>query len=367
MKLFFYTLLYSLVAFSSSISHPKSNPIFTLKDFRKIVELNGKAVTLSDVERPVRLTILPDKGVLMCYEADYKSKKKWIHIYTLDSIKLIRSVINYGEADGELLGAFQLQYDKRNGGEIYITDMLKQQIFVYKADSLIAGNDIPFKIIGKPFYGYHGANMNKDRLMRSVIIDNSYTIVDTRTSGSNNSRMLLNKYDSDLSVRDSFGFYPKTTEDIPPFMLGQLLNGCISISDDNKYLVFNGLTTDYLSVYDTSGKFIASAIGPGEVDVSYKTGKAGNGEQIIASSGHNGYDSRAQIIKGSIFVLYDGKDSRIDDEHTPYLFQFSTQLTPEIRYKLNLPVFDFQIDWRTKRLYGLRREGSTPQMVIFQL
>jgi len=367
MKLFFCTLLYSLVACSSSFSPFKAKPIFTLKDFPKTVEINGKATDLPGVERPVRLTLLPEKGVLMFFEAGMGSKKKWLHIYTLDSIKLIRSVINNGPADGEMLGAFQLQYDNRNGGEIYITDIIKQQIFVYKADSLIAGNEKPFKIIGKPFNGYHGSSINEDRLMRSVIIDKSYNIVDTRASATNNSRMLLNKYRSDLSVRDSFGLYPKTTDDILPQMLSRVLDGCLGISTDNKYLVFSGLTTDYLSVYDTSGKMIASTIGPGELDVSYKTEKAGNGERIIPLSGHNGYAGKAKINKGSIYILYDGKDRESRDEHVSDLFQFTSQLKPETRYKLSTPVFDYDIDWRTKRLYGLRMEGSTHQLVIFQL
>lgn len=366
MKGIYYILLYLLLAFEASDSRFKVNPIFTLKDFRKTVELSGKTITLPGIERPVRLTILPDKDVLMCYEADFRSKKKWIHIYSLDSIKLIRSVINNGESDGELLGVFQLQYDKRNGGEVYITDMIKQQIVVYKADSLIAGIETPFKIIGKPFNGYHGSNVNDNRLMRSVIVNDAYNIVDTRTSGTNHSRMLLNKYRSDLSVKDSFGFYPQTTEDIPPYMLGEVLNGCLSISDDSKLLVFNGVTTDYLAVFDTSGKTIASTIGPTELDVNYKIEKAGNGERIIPPSRRYGYGGRAQIGKDSIFVLYVGKDFK-DGAETSDLFQFTTRLIPGIRYKLNLPVFDFQIDWRTRRLYGLRRDGSTPQMVIYQL
>lgn len=367
MKLFVYTLIYSLVACSSSVSSSKTKPIFTLKDFTKTVVIDGKAKVLPGVERPVRLTLVPEKGVLLCFDAAMGSKKKWLHIYSLDSVKLIRSVINNGPGDGEMLGAFQLQYDKRNGGEIYITDVIKQQIVVYKADSLIAGNERPFKIIGKPFYGYHGLSINEDRLMRSVIIDKSYNIVDTRASASNHSRMLLNKYRSDLSVRDSFGFYPKTTDDIPPQMLSRVLDGCLGISTDNKYLIFSGLTTDYLSVYDTSGKIIASTIGPGELGVSYKTEKAGNGERIIPLLGHNGYACKAKINKGSIYALYDGKDRKSRDEHAYDLLQFTSQLHPETRYKLNLPVFDFDIDWRTKRLYGLRMEGSTPQLVIFQL
>lgn len=367
MKLFFCLFLYSLVACSSSVSPFKAKPIFTLKDFPKTVEINGKATVLPGVERPVRLTLLPEKGVLMCFEAAMGSKKKWLHIYTLDSVKLIRSVINNGQADGEMLGAFQLQYDKRNGGEIYITDVIKQQIVVYKADSLIAGNETPFKIIGKPFNGYQAVNINQNRLTRSVIIDNLYNIVDTRTTASNHSRMLLNKYSSDFSAIDSFGLYPKTTDDIPPLMLGRVLDGCLGISTDNKYLVFSGLTTDYLSVYDTSGKMIASAIGPGELDVSYKTEKAGNGERIIPLSGHNGYACKPRINKGSIYALYDGKDRKSRDEHASELLQFNSQLDPETRYKLNIPVFDFEIDWRTKRLYGIRTEGSTSQLVIFQL
>jgi hypothetical protein len=366
MKLFFSTILLALVACSSSSPYAKVQPVFTIKDFRKTVALEGKAMPLAGVERPVRLTIVPEKNVLLCFEAAFGSTKKWLRIYSLDSLKLIRSVINNGQADGELLGAFQLQYDNRNGGEIYIMDVIRQQINIYKADSLIAGNEKPFKVIGKPFSGYHGLSINEDRLMRSVIIDNQYHFVDVRGSATNHSRMLLNKYRSDLSVTDSFGFYPKTTEDIAPHLLPQILDGCLSISSDNKHVVFNSLTTDYLSVYDTSGKMIASAIGPGELDVSYKLEKAGKGERIIPSSGRNGYAGRAQINKSSIYVLYDGKD-RKHGEHVSDLFEFSTQLQPQTRYKLDTPIFDFQIDWRTKRLYGLRTEGPTPQMVIFQL
>nr|WP_294991348.1 BF3164 family lipoprotein [uncultured Sediminibacterium sp.] len=366
MKLFLYIFLSLLVACGSTVSS-SVKPIFTLKDFRKVVEIGGKTMTLTGVERPVRLTLIPEKGVLMCFEAAMGSKKKWLHIYTLDSIKLIRSVINNGSEDGEMLGAFQLQYDNRNGGEIYITDIIKQQIMIYKADSLIAGNEAPIKIIGRPFHGYQAPTINQDKLMRSLIIDKSYNIVDTRSSGSNNSRMLLNKYRSDLSVRDSFGFYPKTTENILPYRLGQVLDGCLSISTDNKYIVFSGLTTDYLSVYDTSGQMIASAIGPGELDISYNIEKVSKGERIIPSSGRNSYAGKAKMNKGSIYILYDGKNSKSSDEHASDLLQFSSQLNPEVRYKLNVPVFDFEIDWRRKLLYGLRKEGAVSQLVIFKL
>lgn len=367
MRLLFCTLLHSLLSCSSSVPNLQSQPVFTLKDFAKTINKNGKAVALAGIERPVRLTVIPEKGVIMCFDAGVGSSKKWLHIYSLDSLKPMGAFINNGPADGELLGAFQLQYDKRNGGELYITDVVKQQIIVYNADSLIAGNEKPYKIIGKPFTGYHGMTINEDRLMRSVVIDDSYSIVDTRASALNHSRILFNKYRNDLSVKDSFGLYPKTTDEIPPQMLSRAIDGCLGISADNRYLVFSGLTTDYLSVYDTSGKMIASAIGPGALDVSYKIEKANSGERIIPSSGHNGYAGAAKINKGSIYILYDGKDSKSHDEHASDLLQFSNQLHPEIRYKLNIPVFDYAIDWRTKRLYGLRMEGSTPKLVIFQL
>jgi hypothetical protein len=366
-RLFFSTLLYSLLSCSSSVSHSEYKPIFTLKSFRKTVELNGAVAILPGVKRPVRLTLIPDKNILMCLESEYGSKKNWLCIYSLDSLKLIRSIIKNGEDDGQLLGGFQLQYNSRSGGEVYITDIVKQQINVYKVDSLIAGNGKPSKIIGKPFLGYQSVNINQDRLTRSVIINKSYDIVDTRTSALNNKRMLLNKYRSDFSVRDSFGLYPPTMEATPPDMLGRVLDGCLGISTDDKCLVFTGLTTDYLSVYDTSGKLIASAIGPGELDVSYKIEKAGEGERIIPLSGHFGYACKTRIDRSSIYALYNGKDRKSRDEHASDLLQFDKQLHPETRYKLNTAVFDFDIDWRTKRLYGLRREGSTNQIVIYQL
>lgn len=367
MKIFIYTLIFSLLACGSLVTNPEAKPIFTLEDFGKPVEKDGKKIVLTGVERPVRLTVIPDKGVLMCLDASMVSKKKWLHIYSIDSIKLIRSVINNGSGEREMLGAFQLQYDNRNGGEIYITDILKQQIFVYKLDSLISGNENPFKIIGKPFNAYKGLSINEDRLMRSVVIDNSYNIVDMRLSALNHSRILFNKYRNDLSLRDSFGVYPQTTDEIPIHMLGQVLDGCLSISTDNKHLVFTGLTTNYLSVYDTSGKMIASAIGPRELDVRFKVEKIGGSERIITSSGRHGYGGRAKIDKGTVYVLYNGNDMKTHDEHVANLFQFNTQLHPKVRYKLSIPIYDFEIDWYTKRLYGLRMNGSASELVIFQL
>ena len=196
----------------------------------KIVELNGKIIALQNIARPARLTVIPEKGVLMCFDVSMSSKKKWLHIYSSDSIKLIRSVINKGSGEGEILGAFQLQYDNRNGGEIYITDVQKQQIIVYKADSLIGGNERPFKIIGKPFSGRLGFSSNENRLSRTVVIDESYNFVDVRLSALNHSRMLFNKYRSDFSVRDSFGVYPQTTDEVPTHLLGQVLAGCVNLS-----------------------------------------------------------------------------------------------------------------------------------------
>ena len=88
---------------------------------------------------------------------------------------------------------------------------------------------------------------------------------------------------------------------------------------------------------------------------------------VIPSSGRYGYGGRARINNGNIYVLYNGKDMKTHGEEVTDLFQFTYKLNPAIRYKLNIPIHDFEIDWRTKRLYGLRMEGSTPQLVIFQL
>jgi hypothetical protein len=250
-----------------------------------------------------------------------------------------------------------------------VLDAIKQQIYVYKIDSLIAGHEKPFMILGRPFNKNRGRYITDDMMMRTVIIDKSYNSVDLKISSLNHNRMLFNKYRNDFSVRDSFGFYPKTTEDIPPVMLGQVVDGCINISTDNRYLAFNGLTTDYLTVYDTSGQMIAATIGPGELDVSYRTEKAGNGQRIIPSPGHEGYTGRAQMNKKSLFVLYDGRDiKKRRGINVSDLFKFTPHLHPEIRYKLDLPVCDFDIDWHSKRVYALRYEEGTPvELVIYQL
>lgn len=370
MKLFTYTLLISLVACSSLVGKPKPKPVFTINDFSKTVELKGKQITLRGIEFPTRLTVIPEKGVFMCFEGEYLSNKKLLHIYSIDSVKLLRSVINIGAGDGEVLGAFQLQYDNRNGGEVYITDAQKQQIIVYKVDSLIAGNEKPFKIIGKPFSGRISFSINDNRLARAVVLDTSYNFVDIRQSALNDSRMLFNKYRSDFSVSDSFGLYPPTTEEVPAHLLSQVLIGCLSGSTDNKYLVYTALSADYLSVYDSNGKKIASAIGPGELDVSYKIQRKGDGERIIPSSGRYGYGGNARINNGAIYALYNGKSMKTSGPasyHSTELFQFTYKLNPTIRYKLDIPISGFDIDWRTKRLYGIRKDGETPQLVIFQL
>lgn len=363
-------LFLSFVSFGFYIPKHKPNSVFTLTDFRKTIELNGKKIGLPDTKFPGRLTIIPEKRLLMFLEFNHDSDNNWLHFYSLDSFKLIKSVIKNGSGEGEILGAFQLQYNNRNGGEIYITDVQKQQIMVYKVDSLIVGNERPFKIIGKSFSGRISFSTNDNRIGRAVIIDDSYNFVDIRQSALNDSRMLFNKYRIDFSVRDSFGLYPQTTEEVPAHLLNQVLIGCLYGSTDSKYLVFTGLATDYLSVYDTSGKMIASAIGPGGLDISYKIQKMGGGERVIPSSGHYGYGGNARINKGAIYTLYNGKSTSTSGPssyHSTELFQFTYKLNPTTRYKLDIPIYDFEIDWRTKRLYGINKAGEIPQLVIFQL
>lgn len=363
-------LFLSFVSFGFYIPKHKTRTVFTFTDFRKTTELKGKKIALPEMTFPGKLTIIPEKRLLIFLELNHDSDNKWLHFYSLDSFKLIKSLIKYGSGEGEILGAFQLQFNNRNGGEIYITDVQKQQILVYKVDSLMKGNERPYKVIGKSFSGRTSFSTNDNRIGRAVVIDDSYNFIDIRQSALNESRMLFNKYRSDFSLRDSFGIYPQTTEEVSPQLLSQVFMGCLYGSVDSKYLVFSGLATDYITIYDTSGKMIASAIGPGGLNSNYKIEKKEAGEKLTPSTGYYGYGGNARINKGLIYTLYNGKSINTSGPasyHSSDLFQFTYNLNPITRYKLDIPIYDFEIDWRTNRIYGLNREAATAQLVVFQL
>lgn len=367
MKLLFCTLFLALTVGSFYVPDLKTQSVFTLNDFGKPVELKGKEISLPGIEFPAQMTVIPEKRVFMFIEAATRSSKKWLHIYSLDSLKLIHSLINYGKGEGTQSSAFRIQYDNRNGGEVYILDASRRQIFIYKADSLIAGNDRPFKIIGNKFNEKVTVTAYENIMYRATVINNSYDFIDTRMNLPNTARLQFNKYRNDFSIKDSFGVYPKTEIELQPEALAMFLDGCLGLSTNNKYTVLSCLNTDYLAVYDTSGEKIASGYGPNELEVNDKPEKTESAERTVPLSNHKGYGGMARMNKSSIYVLYDGKNSRSSDFHSSELLRFSTRLQPETRYKLNVPVYSLDIDWRAKRVYGLRKEDTTSKFVIFSL
>ena len=87
----------------------------------------------------------------------------------------------------------------------------------------------------------------------------------------------------------------------------------------------------------------------------------------------NSRDAYTYPVLGNnmIYVLFDGKNTSEQGFHQDELFLFNYKLEPLIRFKLNIPIYAFDIDWEKNILYGLTlespEEGNEVAVVKYDL
>jgi hypothetical protein len=333
----------------------KTHIVYAEKDFPTSKPLAGNAKVLEKSVMPANILVIPEHNLLVILEmkGDYLAKA-----YTLDSLRFLKYFVKKGEGPKEQLTALTLQYKAREK-LVYISDLRKKRIFAYSVESLKDTSAVSVPVSSISVYTNY--------LRRPLILDND-RIVELRTSFNIDSIGVLNFYNQKGEFLFYKGTYPAIAhpDRYTPYEWHEVFMGCLSQSADGSKIILNYYTCDVLDLYDTTGNLLTRIQGPDNFDPDlYRQSLAGGTAMTFGKNGKLGYTGQAKM-KDELLVLYDGNSAKRKDYHVDRLLHFDKELKPSTIFKLDSPIFAFDIDWNTRTLYGLTHkvEGS---IVTFKL
>jgi hypothetical protein len=339
---------------------PSDRMVFTKNDFLTKQELKGISMHVPDLKKPLRIRVIPAYNLLVTLRME--EGEFMAQAFTLDSCKYIRSFIKRGPGGGEQLNVRSIQYtigDK----VLYVADVMKKIIYAYSIDSILKAisvkpvDSIPIKGQG---------------VGRPLIIDQK-KVVDFRWNWSNTPPLdnyrnvgIFNFFDRSGNLLSYNGKYPSTSSKIKVSQLNSAFLGGMNLSEDQTRLIYAYYSTDIIDISTSNGDLIKRIQGPDNFDPSVKTVAVGEGEAVISKDGARfGYTGIPRMNKDVLFVLYNGSPQDQNEYHTARLYQFDSSLIPKVSYTLSEPVFDFDVDWENRKIYGLTHLKNE-QLIIYK-
>ncbi len=322
--------------------------VFEEKDLLPGKSLAGVPTPVPELRKSSRIKIIPKYNLILTLDmgtGDYLAQA-----FSLDSCKYLRSFIKRGTGSGEQLSAESIHY--RPGEKvIYVADEMKNIIFIYSPDSILRALTVrptdsikawaeplnrPVVLAGKSF-----ADLRWNR-------SNTAPIADFRSVG------VYNFFSPSGALINYGGRFPATSNAIDVNQLTEAFFGRPNLSDDNTRIVYAYYNTDIIDLCDLHGGLIKRVQGPDGFEPSVRTLKVGEGEEIVPrKDARFGYTGTPRMNNNTLLVLYNGTSQEKNEYHTSRLYQFDSSLVPKVFYRLSEPIFDFDVDWGRRRIYGL--------------
>ncbi|MEC7752702.1 BF3164 family lipoprotein [Roseivirga sp. UBA1976] len=320
--------------------------VFAYSDFEYELNLSGDVIALDSLKLPLRIKVDGAKERMYITTA---SHSKWLQVYDIRSKKLINELVSKGQGPGEMLNATDVQLS-HSKNELYIHDMIQKRIDVYDLEKTIGEKSLMPK-----------NTIELDSLQTYYPkIDRKGHVIDLISSLSGNEENRLYKLSlEDAAIIKEGGFYPEI--DYPqqsPQFKSQVFMAFMNTDPEAEYFALAHAYTDYLELYDSDFNLISSARGPELFDPLLETKSVGGGGSMVAPL-KDSRDAYTYPVLGNnmIYVLFDGKNTSEQGFHQDELFLFNYKLEPLIRFKLNIPIYAFDIDWEKNILYGLTLES----------
>ncbi len=327
-------------------------PTFNYDSFKSKEKLKGKVIAIPNLLLPSRICVIPEKNLLLFI--DKASNGFLAKVYSLDSLRYLKSFIKQGEGPNEQISAQTLQY-KSDEKKLFVLDNQKKRVFVYSIDSLLdlsSPTALPIESI----------KIQTPSLRRSLVVG-ANKILDFRPNFNKDTIAIFNFYDRAGAFKYAAGDYPSGDRKYAPYELNDAFYGGLSFSKNGDRILLDYYTCDILDLYDTSGILIRRIQGPDIFSPDYVSESVAGGKGTMTGptkKAKDGYSAPAIMGDNYIFVLYDGELASKDDEHQNKLFQFDKNLNPMINYDLDIPILSFDVDLKTRTIYALthKAEGS---------
>lgn len=322
-----------------TFSNIQSGEAFTWKNFTKETSLSGLKMKLSNSKKPDGVLVIPAKNLLVVAESD---GEYLCSAYSLDSLNYIKSFIKKGEGPEDQLVAFVLRYDTKKES-LDVTDPPKRSIYSYSIDSI--------KAVQAAVRPFSVSKVKAERVDRAIIL-NDRNIVDVSSNKNPDSISRLTLYDSSGNLLGKLGQLPAIADGFRPYEQDEIFMCSLTDLPGDSAILITCFSTDIIEKYDKKGRLIKRMRGPDNIDPDSKRIKKGIIEYLAYGKKARGAYSTARADDNNILISYEGA-LRKESKGPGVLFLFDKNLVPKEIYKLNIPVDIFDVDWKTRTVYGI--------------
>lgn len=329
---------------------------FSFSDFNSKKTLNGKDILLDSLLYPASIEVIPERNLLIAVEMDAPFFGK---VFTLDSMRYLTKFAEKGKSPNALLSVFGLQYVAHEE-ILYLSDIYGKKLFGYHIDSILSlvGSDIkPIKTV----------DFSDAEIMRPVPVgDEMY--VDLYSNVESDSVAPLAFYNAEGQFVRKGGDYPSSTDKYNPIELFNVFMSGLNTSADGRKILVNYSFTDCLDIYDAEGQLEIRAQGPDVFEPVFRALEIGGVVNSLPDKdvARRGYLGSMRMKDDHVLALYSGKPVKDSDHHVETLLSFSDQLIPSTIYRLDKPIFYFDVDWSARKIYGLTHDLEN-NIVVFDL
>lgn len=350
MKHKIYPLIIAILYISFSCSNkPKYNncKTFSNNDLHKleIKFLQGKSLIFNqEIQNPVRIQLLDSILILNNMNTGILLDK-----YNINTLNKIGSCIPFGSGPNEMLIINKIQ---QTDSTIWLFDQSQNKLFQFNiSDFLTNQAPNPRKTI------------SLEIASSSVIVLSPERIIAT-TLNPDGSRFTI--FDGEGNIIKDISEYPDFGEEMTGYEKMVSFSVESVLSEDKQNIILTYKQTDLVEIYDIDGNLKTRVQGPDQLFTALKQKQ--DGEQIrVVPKDDNTFDAYFSpcTYKNEIFALYSGK--AFNRKEANYLLDriivFNTLGDPIREYKLSEPIFQFTVDSKSKKIYGI---SDSPEFHIIE-
>ncbi len=311
---------------------------FERNDFKRTVKLIGEKINLKGPISIINYSIVRDSLVFI--QTSGNVDPYFIYIYNIHTKKLLASIGRKGNGPEELVSC-RLSYKGSDDHDLYVSDIVKGEVFIYNVDSVIENHDtyVPNKV-KIPNYFFDGVDFG----LNNMICYNLYYIDNIKYNNNIPPVFFLNKKNGVT--------FPAMKEGNKNFTFNVSGGEVIKEPNHNNIWVFHR-QMNRIDIFDQRLNLIRSIEGPGVYQVHYKKNDMG----MIVHKDHRIFMAYmyAFAMKDAVYAAYLDMNGISVKEFEPKpveIFKFSWTGDLLCRYQLDQCAFYFTIDRHGKYLYA---------------
>ena len=304
-------------------------------------ELKGEMMAVESLPLPYRVAVAEAEGLLITVNR-MGTSNEYVSLFDINTGEELKSFLNQGSGPGEYLhvGHVQMLGDKQFA--VYAT--LEKEVAIYHIDSVLAqAKPLPDQTITLA-----------TKTPRMPLILDQDLLVDERFNFQKDSLYRLNFYNGNGQLINAAGSFPEQDKYNEPLHMTEAYKSFLDA--ENGKVVMAHAYTDRLEVYDYDGNLINAVTGPDSFEPLLSQREVGGGVMMAPTKDTRRGYSFVDVGPSGIMAFYSGKLNSKERNNKDQLILFTADAKPIKRFKLDVPVLHFSVDWSSNTIYGVTDE-----------